>query len=88
MEDELVALDRAAEIDLELEPLDEVDVHLGVVALEAALAGGLGAVHREVGVAEQLVGAPRIRARDREAEAAAHEDLLPVDDERRLRARS
>ena len=75
--------DRAAEVDLELEPLDEVDVHLGVVALEATLAGGLGAVHREVGVPEQLVGVPHVRARDREAEAAAHEDLLPVDDERR-----
>ena len=56
MEDELVALDRTAEIDLELEPLDEVDVHLGVVALEATLTGSLGAVHREVGVAHEVGG--------------------------------
>ena len=62
--------------------LHEVDVHLRVVAVEAPLATRLGAVHREVGVPEQPIGVPDVGARDRQAEAPAHQDLVPVDRER------
>ena len=62
-DDELVVLQRAAQIGLELEPGDGRGVHLGFVDAVAALALALGPVHRGVGVAQELVGVVAVRAR-------------------------
>ena len=67
---------------LELHPLDQLGVHLGVVALVAALAGRLGPVHGQVGVAQQLVGAVDVALHPGDAHAAPDVQLAPVDLER------
>ena len=55
MNDELAVLDSEPEIELELEPLDQRFVHALLKDDIVALALVLCAVHREVGVSQQLV---------------------------------
>ena len=55
-EAELVARQRRAQIELELDAAADVGLHLRVEDLVAVLAGGLGLVERHVGVAQQLAG--------------------------------
>ena len=55
VQDQLVVLDRALELLAAVEPGDGVDVHVVGEDREAVGAGGLGGVHREVGVAQQVV---------------------------------
>ena len=52
---ELVALDALAQLGLERQPAHRAGVHHRVEQLVAAAAGGLRAVHRDVGVAQQVV---------------------------------
>ena len=84
LHDELVVLQRAAQVGLELEPGDRRRVHLGFVDAVAALALALGPVHRGVGVAQELVGVVAVRAREGDSGARVDEDLLARDEERRL----
>ncbi len=64
------------------------EVHLGllvrarVVEACAVAARVLGAVHRGVGVAQQLAGVRAVVRVDRDADARCHEELVAVDDER------
>ena len=59
-------------------------MHRGLEEPVAALAVALGDVHRRVGVADQLVGVGRrVALGDRDAEAGAQHDLLPVQAQRR-----
>ena len=81
---ELVVLQRAAQVGLELEPGDRGRVHLGFVDAVAALPLALRAVHRGVGVAQELVGVVAVGAGERDAGARVDEDLLARDEERRL----
>ena len=81
---ELLALDRETEVRLELEQRHGVRVHLLVEHLVARLAVRLRAVHREVRVAEQVVGHVVARGRQRDADAGAHEDVLSLQIERAL----
>ena len=53
---ELAGLERPADVGLERHAIDDGRVHAGLVDLEAALALALGAVHGEVGVAQQRGG--------------------------------
>src|SRR5579859_2621490 len=81
---QLAALERAAQVGLELEQLDGALVHGGVELHPAAAALRLGAVERGVRVAEQIFR-PRVRCvavRDADADAAEH--LLPAQHERLL----
>ena len=64
---------------LELDPLDHRGVHLRLEDLLLALALGLRAVEREVGVAQQVVG---LAAADRDPDAGADVDLAALDLER------
>ena len=84
---ELVFLQRAAQIGLELEPGHRRRVHLGFVDAVAAFALALGAVHRGVGVAQELVGSVAVRPRVGDARTGVDEDLLARDEEGRLEAR-
>ena len=84
LHDELVFLQGSAQVGLELEPGDRRRVHLGLVDPEATLALALGAVHRGVGVAEQLVGGGAVRAGVGDARARMDEDLLARDEEGRF----
>jgi len=80
-EDQLLALDRALEVDLELEALDDRGVHLGLEHRVAPLAAALGAVHRQVRVPKQGLGAGRS---DCNADAGADVDLAAAQLEGRV----
>ena len=84
--DELAALGRAAQVRFEVEPFDGGEVHLAREHAAAVLAAGLGRVHREVGVAEHLVGAGARRA-VRDADARGRRDLQRVEHDRLAAAR-
>ena len=58
---ELLALERAPELRFEREPLDRRRMHRRIERLVLAAALRLGAVHRGVGVAQQVVGAAVLR---------------------------
>ena len=60
-------------------------MHRGVEHGVAALAVGLRAVHRDVGVAHHLLRRG-LRGRERDPDRGADEQLAPVDHERRLQA--
>jgi len=77
-EAQLVALERVAQIGLELDARQQRGAHRGLVRRGAVAARLLGAVHREVGVAQQLVGARRGVARVGDADRGPDEDLLAL----------
>ena len=56
-----------------------LQVHRGLEEAERAAAVALGAVEREVGVAQQFVGARSVAGTDRNADADADHGLLAVD---------
>ena len=94
-EPQLVALERVAQVGLELDARQQRGAHRRLVGRGAVAARLLGAVHREVGVAQQLVGAQRGVAGVGDADRGADEDLLALhvegpahggDDARRRRA--
>ena len=63
VEHELLLLDRAAQIGLQLDPLQRHRVHLRRESLVPSLAARLGHVHRHVGVAQQIIRAIAIERR-------------------------
>ena len=78
---ELVALERLAQLALDLEPAQRPRPHLGVEELAAGASALLGPVHRRVGVADQQVGVDRLagrRAGHGDADAGADEVLDPA----------
>ena len=83
LEEQLVALQRQAELAAELHALHELLAHDRLEARHAALARVLGGVHREVGVPEHVVRGD-VGTGALQAEARRRGDLAPVEDERRL----
>ena len=80
---ELATVQAALEIGAQLQAGEDTGVHLGLEQPVAALAVTLGDVHRGVRVADQLVSADRRGAgHDRDADAAAHHQLLARDHQR------
>ena len=75
---ELAAASAVAQIDLELAARLHARVHLGLEEAERALAVGLGAVERHIGVLEQLVGVLAVAGRQRDADAGADRRPVPV----------
>ena len=57
-------------------------MHLGLEQRHARLAARLGRVHRDVGVAQQVVGRVVLRSAGGDADAGAHVDFVAVDPER------
>jgi hypothetical protein len=78
---ELAASEAARQLGAQLVPRDDGGVDRRLEHRYAVLAGRLRGVHRDVGVAQQLVGADA-RARRRDADADADVDLPPVERER------
>ncbi len=62
VQDELAVLQRALQVGLQLQALQGRVVHRGLEDLVATLALLLGHVHRDVGVAQQLLGVARRRS--------------------------
>ena len=56
-----------------------LQVHRGFEEAERAASVAFGAVEREVGVAQQLVGARTVAGADRNADADADDGLLTID---------
>ena len=82
VEGELLALDRLAQLLLDLEPEQGAGPHLGVEELAAGPALFLGPVHRRVGVADQHVGVGRLAGRgpgDGDPDAGGDEVLGAAD---------
>ena len=76
VEDELLPVGGSLQVQLELEPLRERLVHVALEDLVAALPLALGLVHRQVGVAEQVLG---LLQPDRDPDAAGDEHLAALD---------
>ena len=76
---QLAALDRLAKIVFEHLPIAEVAVHRRLVEAMLATAGTLGGIEREVGIADQAVGAGAARIADRDADRRADLDLMALD---------
>ena len=81
-EREVVALDRLAQLGLERQALDRRGVHVRVEDLIAAAAGRLGAIHRDVGVAQQFVHGGVWRAAEHDADTRRRVDLVAVQADR------
>ena len=75
---ELVARQRAAKVVLEAEGGHHLTVHLFIEDGEAVAAHRLGAIHRGVGIAEQVFGATVLGAPQGDADADGGEDLVPI----------
>ena len=79
---QLVALERAAQLALQHQPLDGLRIHVARVVLEAVAAGFLRLVQRRVGVANQVDDVVAVARVDRDTHARREEDLLAVHLER------
>jgi len=62
--------------------IDGAIVHAGVEDFEARLAAIFGAVHRRVGVAQNLLGAPIVRRVEGDAGAGGDDDLVAFEEHR------
>ena len=87
VEDELAALDRAAHVDAERQPLGRGVLHRGVEQPELVLAGLLRVIHRDVGRAEHVGRAGQAGRAVGDADAAADPDRPLGQDERRFERR-
>ena len=84
----LLVFDRALQVRLELQALERGVVHRGLEDLVAALPPFLRHVHRDVGVAQQLLHiASTVAVRGRDADRRPHEHLLALEGERVLEHR-
>ena len=83
VQDELVALERAAQLGDQREPLARVTVTGRVVGLKAR-ARVLGLVHGDVGALQQRVGVGAVLGAQGRPDAGVHHDLEPLDLERVL----
>ena len=81
---EVAVGDRVAQIQLEPQPIVPGLVHARVEELVAGLAPGLGVVHGEVGVAEDLLGRRAARGGEGDADAHRDEQLALLEEERPL----
>ena len=80
---ELLAFHRRAELGLQPETGHHPGVHRGVEHGTRTAAARLGVVHRDVGIAQHVLGVRMGAAADRDADAGRHRDLVPVELDRR-----
>ncbi len=82
LDPELVALESAAQLALEHQPLDRCGIHVRRIPLVAVTAGFLRLVQRRVGVADQIDDVLAVARIDRDTHAGCQKDLLAVHLER------
>src|SRR5581483_6788924 len=80
---QLVALGRVVEITGERAALAGAVVHLAAIGGDRAASRALAALHRELGVAQELVALGRIGGEYREADRGGELDRIALDRERR-----
>ena len=76
---QFVAIERLAEIVVEHLAIRRLAVHRGLVEHMLAAPGGLGGIKREIGVADQAVGAILLRVADRDPDRGADGDPVALD---------
>ncbi len=81
LQEELVAGQRLVQVVLEPQALAQLFLHARVEHDVPSLAGGLRVVHRDVGVAQHVLGVVA-GLRERDADAGGHQQLVAVDRER------
>ncbi len=82
LEEELAPGECLVQVVLEPQPLAQLFLHALVEYHVAALARGLGVVHRDVRVAQHVLGVVA-RRRERDADAGGHQHVVAVDRDRR-----
>ena len=82
LDDELVALQRAAQLALQHEPLDGGGIHLGRVEREGVAAVLLRVVHRRIRVADEVDDVLGVARAQRYADARRQKDFVLVELER------
>ena len=82
LEKQLAPLDGAVQIGLELHQVDSLVVHGVIEHGVARLAGVLGPVHGDVGVAQQLLRLAVVAARKSDTDTRAGEDVVLIHRER------
>jgi hypothetical protein len=87
VEHELPPRHRVPEVELEIHALLRGRIHALVEDLVAGLALALGVVHRQVRVAQDVLGGRAPRGAHRDADAHRDHDLAPLDHERLLQLR-
>ena len=80
---DLVALDRAAQIGFDRQPVGLARAHRRLEHFDAVAAAALGVIHRELGVLEHLFAALRLAVAERHADRAGQENLAVVERDRR-----
>ena len=83
LHDELVVVERAPQIAFDLQPFHHVRRRARVEELPAPAALLLREIHRQVGLLQE-VGRAVLAARERDADARRHEQIVTIDHERRL----
>ena len=76
---QLVAVQRMPQVRLDLQPLDRARLHAGVEHRVAGAPVRLGAVQRQIRVAQHGFRSIRERAAERDADAGAHKHFAPVE---------
>jgi hypothetical protein len=79
VEPQVAGRDRHVEIGTELELGHGRDLHRRLEHLETALATALRQVHRNVGVADEIVGGPILASGDRHADGRANDETVAAD---------
>ena len=80
---DLLALERAAQLGFERQPVGLARPHRRLEHLDAVAADALGVIHRELGVLEHLLGAVRLAVGEREPDRGGEEDFAVVEGDRR-----
>ena len=86
MQLEAALRERPAQVELQRTARLRAGVHLGLEEAESAAPIGLGPIHRQIGALQKIVRVEMdsVGAEDGDADAGADEDLMLVDDARRL----
>ena len=80
---DLLALDRAAQIGFDRQPIGLARAHGGLEHVDAVAADALGVIHRELGVLQPFLGVLRLAVAERQADRAGEEDFAVVEGDRR-----
>src|SRR6201999_325663 len=76
---ELAIRESFAQIEFEYAPRLDAAIHFRLEEMRAAAAFGLGAIKRNVGIAQKRVGAVAVAGRQSDADARADDEFVTVD---------
>ena len=80
---DLVALERAAQIGFDRQPVGLARAHRGLEHVDAIAAAALGVIHGELGVLEHFLAALRLAVAERQSDRGGEENFAVVEGDRR-----